>query len=49
MFDLTDVVRFSISESGVNIIIFRDEFEVLSRKVEELEKFVEMKVVVVIV
>ncbi|XP_024018734.1 WEB family protein At5g55860 [Morus notabilis] len=40
----TNAARTSISESGANITISRDEFESLSRKVEESDKLADMKV-----
>ncbi|KAK6133040.1 hypothetical protein DH2020_033195 [Rehmannia glutinosa] len=40
----TDAKRASASEHGAQITISRDEFESLSRKVEESEKIAEMKV-----
>ncbi|KAK4484749.1 hypothetical protein RD792_007343 [Penstemon davidsonii] len=40
----TDAARTSISEPGAHITISKDEFESLSRKVEESEKLAEMKV-----
>ncbi|GAB4845916.1 hypothetical protein Ancab_024922 [Ancistrocladus abbreviatus] len=40
----TNAARSSTSESGTKITISRDEFESLSRKVEESDKLAEMKV-----
>lgn len=40
----TDAARSSTSELGARITISQDEFEALSRKVEESEKLAEMKV-----
>ncbi|KAI3456799.1 hypothetical protein Pfo_013462 [Paulownia fortunei] len=40
----TDAARASTSEPGAQITISRDEFESLSRKVEESEKLADMKV-----
>ncbi|KAL3851124.1 hypothetical protein ACJIZ3_013006 [Penstemon smallii] len=40
----TDAERTSISEPGAQITISRDEFESLSRKVEESERLAEMRV-----
>ncbi|KAL2247708.1 WEB family protein At5g55860 [Sesamum indicum] len=40
----TDAARASTSEPGAQITISKDEFESLSRKVEESEKLAEMKV-----
>ncbi|XP_051135103.1 WEB family protein At5g55860 [Andrographis paniculata] len=40
----TDAARSSTSEPGAQITISRDEFEALSRKVEESEKLAEIKV-----
>lgn len=40
----TSAARTSTSESGVHITISREEFESLSRKVEESDKLAEMKV-----
>ncbi|KAM7279921.1 hypothetical protein ACFE04_007055 [Oxalis oulophora] len=42
--EVTNAARSSISESGANISISRQEFESLSRKVEECEKLSDMKV-----
>ncbi|KAL5548692.1 hypothetical protein UlMin_003923 [Ulmus minor] len=40
----TNAARASTSESGANITLSREEFESLSRKVEESDKLAEMKV-----
>ncbi|KAH9607661.1 hypothetical protein KSS87_011630 [Heliosperma pusillum] len=40
----TDAARSSTSESGPDIIISKDEFDALSRKVDESEKLASMKV-----
>ncbi|KAL0399105.1 UNVERIFIED_CONTAM: WEB family protein [Sesamum radiatum] len=40
----TDAARSSTSEPGAQITMSRDEFEALSRKVEESEKLADMKV-----
>ncbi|KAF4362315.1 WEB family protein At5g55860 [Cannabis sativa] len=42
--DQTNAARASTSESGANITISREEFESLSRKVEESDKLADMKV-----
>ncbi|KAI3804724.1 hypothetical protein L1987_26482 [Smallanthus sonchifolius] len=42
--EITDAARASTSESGSNIMISREEFEALSRKVVESEKLAKMKV-----
>lgn len=42
--DRTHAARASTSESGANITISREEFEALSRKVEESDSLAEMKV-----
>lgn len=44
MSEKTDAARASTSESGARITLSRDEFESLSRKVEESEKLADMKV-----
>ncbi|RZR89311.1 hypothetical protein BHM03_00017005 [Ensete ventricosum] len=44
LFEKANVARASTSESGANIMISKEEYESLTRKVEESEKLTEMKV-----